>query len=129
MDDLLLFHDDRATLKAIARVVEQAAWDLRLRLHGYDVQPARNGVGFVGYQVKQDHVRMRRTGVARAERRLAARLAEVQSGRCDPANLWESLRATFGHWSHADTWRLKERLLRRLHLFHDPFGDEDSNHG
>lgn len=105
------------------RTVEQACWDLRLRLHGYDVEPTNNGVSFVGYQVRPDHVRMRRTGVARAERRLAQRLAEVERGERAPEEVWESLRATFAHWSHADTWRLKERLLRRLGLFHDP-GEE-----
>ncbi len=34
--------------------------------------------------------------------------------------LYESLRSTFGHWSHADTWRLKARTLRRLGLLYDP---------
>jgi hypothetical protein len=124
MDDMLLFHDDRAALCELARTVERACWDLRLRLHAYDVQPTENGVGFVGYQTRPDHVRVRRTSVARAERRLARRLVEAERGEREPAEVWESLRATFAHWSHADTWRLKERLLRRLQLFHDPFEGE-----
>ncbi len=120
MDDMLLFHDDRAALAALARAVEEACWGLRLRLHPYAVQPTRNGVGFVGYQARPDHARVRRTSVARAERRLAAQLAEVEAGARDLGEVWEGLRATCAHWSHADTWRLKERLLRRLGLFHDP---------
>jgi hypothetical protein len=123
MDDMLLFHDDRATLRELARAVERACWDLRVRLHAWDVQPTEGGLTFVGYRALPDHVRVRRTSVARAERRLGRMVDEAARGERPPAEVWESLRATFAHWSHADTWRLKERLLRRIGLFHDPFGD------
>lgn len=120
MDDMLVFHDDRAALEDIARRIEDACHGLRLRLHPWQAHPTRAGVSFVGYRVMPDHVRMRRTGVARAERRLLAMVFDAERGVIEPSALWASLRATFAHWSHADTWRLKERLLRRLGLLYDP---------
>src|SRR5882724_1315414 len=47
MDDLALFHDDRASLARIARTVEEAAWALRLRLHPYEIKPTKGGMTFV----------------------------------------------------------------------------------
>ncbi|MFO0631128.1 MAG: RNA-directed DNA polymerase [Polyangiales bacterium] len=114
MDDMLLFGDDRVALVALARRVEDACHGLRLRLHPWDVHPTRDGVGVVGYRVLPDRVRVRRTSVARAERRLQAMVVAVERGELDAATLWASLRATFAHWDHADAWRLKERLLRRI---------------
>ena len=99
-----------------ARAIEERCWSLRLRLHPYEAWPTRTGVGFVGYRVLPDQVRVRRSTVARAERRLAHMLELAERGFEPPEKVWESLRATFAHWDHADTWRLKGRLLRRLHL-------------
>lgn len=120
MDDMVVFHHDRAALLGIARAIEEACWALRLRLHPYDAQPTRGGLSFVGYRMLPGYTRVRRTGVARAEQRLTGLVSEVKSGLAQPEALWESLRSTFSHWDHADTWRLKERLLRRLSILYDP---------
>lgn len=129
MDDLLLFHDDRVALRELARTVEEAALGLRLRLHPWDVQPTRDGVGLVGYRVYPRHVRVRRTTVGRAERRLARLVREVEAGRADGQALWDSLRSTFAHWDHASSWRLKGRVLRSLALEWPPLGDPDGPDG
>lgn len=34
-----------------------------------------------------------------------------------------SVRATFAHWSHADSWRLREKVLRELGLHVDDPAD------
>jgi len=120
MDDMLLFHDDRAALQRLGRTIEEACWSLRLRLHPWEVRPTHGGVSFVGYRVRDDHVRVRRSTVARAEGRFAEMLRQVEGGSMPASALYESLRSTFGHWSHADTWRLKTRTLRRLGLLYDP---------
>lgn len=120
MDDMLLFGDDRAALAAAARAVEERCWALRLRLHPYDVRPTREGVSFVGYRILRDHVRVRRSTVARAERRLQAKVVAMERGEITPQAMMASLRATFGHWKHAATWRLRLRTLRRIGLDDDP---------
>lgn len=114
MDDLLVFGHHRDYLAKLAREIEDHLLGLRLRVHPY--QPARTdcGVGFVGYRILPDAVRVKRSTVARAERRLG-RLN--QEGDC--RILKESIRAAFAHWEHANSWRLRERTLRRLGLLAD----------
>jgi RNA-directed DNA polymerase len=127
MDDMLLFDDDRPRLEDAAHSLEELAHGLRLRLHPWQVRPTREGVSFVGYRVLPDSVRVRRSTVARAEKRLAEKLAAARADR----NLWpaffDSLRATFAHWDHADSWRLRERTLRRLGLLLED-GDEGARY-
>jgi RNA-directed DNA polymerase len=120
MDDMVLFHDDPHALFELARAVEGACHGLRLRLHPWQVRPTAMGLAFVGFNVRDDHVRVRRSSVARAERRLGAQVAALRRGEIDATTLFESLRATFAHWSYADSWRLKERFLRRVGLWDDP---------
>ena len=128
MDDMLVFGDERAEVEAHARAVEEACQRQRLRVHPWHVQPTRAGVTFLGYRVLPDTVRVRRTSVARAERRLAELADAVAAGRAPREALTRSLRATFAHWKHADSWRLRTRTLRRLSLLHAEvpweFGEE-----
>jgi hypothetical protein len=114
MDDILLFHDDRARLEEVASAIEAAMHGLRLRLHRWAVHPTAAGVPLFGYRASREGVRVKRSSVARAERRLQARLIAWQAGELDREGFEASLRAVFGHWGHADTWRLRERTLRRL---------------
>jgi len=118
MDDMLVMHDDRGALVAIARRIEDACHGLRLRLHRWDVQPTAAGVGFVGFRIHRGQVRVRGSSVARARRRLRW---QVRCAAGDVAKVLPGLRAVFGHWGHADSWRLRERTLRELGLF---AGDE-----
>lgn len=117
MDDLLLFHDDRSALENVAHRIEAECALLRLRLHAWDVQPTRGGVGFVGYRVMPDHVRVRRTSVNRAMRRM--RWQRAHGADLSDPTFRAGLRAVFAHWSHADSWRLRDRVLRKLGLHAD----------
>lgn len=119
MDDMLVFSDDRAEVEGFARAIEEACWRQRLRLHPWQARPTRAGVTFLGYRILPDHTRVRRTSVARAEKRLAELANAVREGRLPQETLTRSLRATFAHWSHADTVRLRIRTLRKLGLFQD----------
>lgn len=117
MDDLLLFGETAAGLTAVARQVEEACLALRLRLHPWSVQRCDRGVGFVGYRILPDHVRVRRSTVRRAERRLRG---ELHTAGADLLTVQAGLRSVFAHWDHADAWHLKTRTLRRLGLLYEP---------
>jgi RNA-directed DNA polymerase len=116
MDDLILFDDDRQKLEALGHRVEEAMHGLRLRLHPWSVHPTRAGMPLLGYRVLPDQTRVKRSSVARAERLLLKKARRWQAGDLEREAFESSLRATFGHWSHADSWRLRERTLRRLGL-------------
>lgn len=121
MDDMLIFHHDRRALEDVARAIEEACLGLRLRLHPWEARPTEHGVSFVGYRVLPDHVRVRRSTVARAEHRLREKVRAAARGELAPEAVWDSLRATSAHLSHADSWRLRTEMLRRLGLLYEPF--------
>ncbi len=116
MDDMLLFGDDCTQLSEWGHAIEEACWRQRLRLHRWQVVPTRQGITWLGFRILPEQVRVKRTSVVRAKKRLARLLAEASA---DPAK-WErfmtSLRSTFAHWAHGDTWRLREQTLRELGL-------------
>lgn len=122
MDDMLVFGDTRAEVENVARAIEAACHRQRLRIHPWQAQPTRAGVTFLGYRILPDHIRVRRTSVARAEKRLTLLAADVRAGRAAQDALTRSLQSTFAHWSHADTARLRLRTLRKLGLLH---GDDE----
>ena len=124
MDDMLLFHDDRTTLVDLARRVEDACHGLRLRLHPWEVLPTRGGVGFVGFRVIGKQVRVRRSTVTRAVRRM--RWQMQQGWGWSDERFRTGLRAVFAHWAHADSWRLRERVLQDLGIF---AGDDNGPRG
>jgi hypothetical protein len=125
MDDMIVLGDDRAEVEDHARAIEEACQRQRLRLHRWEVMPTRAGVSFLGYRILPDCVRVRRTSVARAERRLSEIADAVAEGRAPREAITRSLRATFAHWKHADSWRLRTRTLRRLGLLLGDASGED----
>lgn len=120
MDDLLLFHDDRTVLTAHARTIEEACHGLRLRLHRWEILPTAGGIGALGYRFVPGQVRVKRSTVARAEHRLHRSTERWRAGEVGTAAFEAGLEATFAHWAHADSFRLRERTLRRLGLLYEP---------
>jgi len=131
MDDMLLFSNDRSQLEDWGHGIEQACWRQRLRLHPWQVVPTRQGITWLGFRILPNELRVKRSSVARAERRLEAlRAQELETAGTDNAEashdrLTTSLRSTFAHWNHADSWRLRTQTLRRLGLL--AFDDDDED--
>jgi hypothetical protein len=61
---------------------------------------------------------VRRSSVARARKRLAERLAAARADRAYEPAFTRSLQATFAHWEHGTTYRLREATLRELGVLH-----------
>ena len=89
-------------------------WTLSLNYHKAHVYPVRTGIPFLGFRVYPTYRRLRADNVRLARRRLQRQHALVLAGRLSHARLQESLRAWIAHASHADTWRLRRRLLAKL---------------
>ncbi len=82
MDDMLIFADDRAQLEGWGHAIEEACWRQRLRLHPWQVVPTRQGITWLGFRIRPGEVRVKRTSVVRAKKRLARLLADASA---DPA--------------------------------------------
>ena len=114
MDDMLLFADERVQLEEWGHAIEQACWRQRLRLHPWQVVPTRQGVTWLGFRILPGQVRVKRASVVRARKRLGHLLAEAAGNPEGWDRFLASLRSTFAHWEHADSWRLREQTLRQL---------------
>lgn len=119
MDDMLLFGEDRDALCDQARDLEEACWKLRLRLHPWRAVPTRAGIGWLGFRLLPDCVRVKGRTVRRARARLARKLVETRRGEREWDWFLACLRSTFGHWGHADTFRLRTQTLRALELLYE----------
>jgi hypothetical protein len=130
MDDLLLFDDDRQRLHDNCSRLQRRCEDLRLRLHPWQVQPTRAGVRFLGFVILPDRVRVKRATLLRAAKRLGERRSQLvalaaQRDKFPLAyadaqdRLFASLRATFAHLRYADSYRLRQRILRDIGMLAD----------
>lgn len=113
VDDLVVLGDNRAALHGLRARIEAFAERLRLRFHPGKcfVAPVGEGLRLLGYRVWPDRVRLPRENVVRAGRRLRQLRQLYARGAIEPERLRASLAAWIGHARHADTWRLRERLL------------------
>lgn len=114
MDDMLVFGDDRREVNNWAAELQRAAERLRLRLHPWQVHPTRAGVSFLGYRILPDAIRVRASSVRRARGKLALRAAAG-----DPGAFGRTLQSIFAHWAHANSYRLRGKVLRELGLLQD----------
>ncbi len=120
-DDLLIFADAKPTLHAALAALHARAATLRLTLHPLKTRlyHADEGVEFVGYRLFRDHRRLRRSNVRLFVRRLRRQQRAYRAGQLSAKRLRASLRSWIAHAQHADTYRLRARLLR-AHPFAPP---------
>ncbi len=126
MDDMLLFGDDRSALRDVGRRIEDRCHALRLRLHPWQVRPVRDGFGWLGFRLfPAGLVRVKRSSVARAEKRLVTLREGLTNGSVSIDDFLMSVRSTFAHWEHADSYRLRTRTLENLGMLAGPGDDDD----
>ncbi len=117
-DDFLLFHDDKHQLHNWKAAVQGHLNTLRLNLNWRRsaVYPTTAGIPFLGYRVFHDHRRLRADNVRLARRRLRRNRALYLAGKLDADGFRASLQAWIAHARHADTYRLRRRLLADIRL-------------
>ena len=115
-DDFLLFADDKAVLWAWKSAIVDFLETLRLTLHEdrAQVYPAKTGIPWLGFRVFPTHRRLLRRNVKAFARRFRAQRDAYHAGQMALADVQPSLRAWIAHASHADTYRLRKSLFRRV---------------
>lgn len=116
VDDFVLVHRDRAQLEMwLDQIVEFLRTELRLELKTeLKLRPLDTGCDFLGYVVFPTHTVVRRRVIAHCRSKLAA-----FERRGNPsAEALENLRSTWasyaGHFRHANSWRLRQRIYDRF---------------
>jgi hypothetical protein len=122
VDDFVLVHSDAAQLEVWRqRIVKFLASELRLELKAEQIlRPLHAGIDFLGYVIYPTHTVVRRRVVAHVRSKLAGwEQRHVRDGvptRLDgPLERLRCVWASYiGHFSHAASYRLRERLHRRF---------------
>ncbi len=115
-DDFLLFGEDRRELESIRSKIEGYLQGFRLLVHERKtrVYRCRDGVGFLGWRIFPDRMRLARSNVIRFKRRARAMQSAYAEGELGWRKIHERIRAWIAHAEHGDTWRLRERVLGDL---------------
>ena len=119
VDDFVLVHHDRAQLERWKVAIERFLGErLRLRLKDdIRLRPLSAGIDFLGYVVYPTHTRVRPRVVKHAQEalRIWDRAHRVRGGfQATPADvraLGSTLASYDGHFRHANSWRLRKRIL------------------
>jgi len=119
VDDMALFHDDKAALREWGVAVQDfLAQRLRLRVHenAAQVQACAAGIPWLGFVVYPDHQRVKSRKVVAATRRLHAGHAAWRRGEIPFGEFDAMVQGWINHVGQADSWGLRRHVLRGLEL-------------
>lgn len=121
VDDFVLVADNVAQLAEWhQRITEFLRETLRLELKPAKVEPLTRGIDFLGYVIFPTHTVTRRRVISHCREKLATwerkhchagRITESRKARDEVRAVWSSYS---GHFSHANSFRLRMRLYHRF---------------
>ncbi|OGE24231.1 hypothetical protein A2688_02680 [Candidatus Daviesbacteria bacterium RIFCSPHIGHO2_01_FULL_38_8] len=114
VDDFIILGSSKEDMHEVKLKITEFLRDrLKLELHPKKVRlfPSRLGVDFVGYVVFADHIRLRSKNVRRFEKRRSRLLLALEKGKVTEQFVKASIRSWVAHASHADTYRLRQKLF------------------
>lgn len=119
VDDMVLLADDKRTLHRWAQAVHDFAGSrLRLRLHHHNAhaQTTAGGVPWLGMVIYPTHRLLKSRKVVATTRKLRAAWRDWQLGQAPFDALDAKVQGWIAHAAHANSWRIRERVLGALDL-------------
>ncbi|OGD90994.1 hypothetical protein A3E11_01320 [Candidatus Curtissbacteria bacterium RIFCSPHIGHO2_12_FULL_38_37] len=114
MDDFLVIHHDKEELKRLEAEIRTFLKDtLKLTLSDRKViiSNVKDGIPFVGYRIFYDHITIRGSTLLHMQRKLKRKREELRKGYAYQDQLIASVNSLFGHFRHADSWSLKQKMF------------------
>jgi RNA-directed DNA polymerase len=120
VDDMLLFADDKATLRAWRGEIIDFLAGLRLTIHENRAQanPVHIGLPFLGFVVYPDHRKLKRRKGIQYRRHLKTLWKQYQAGDISREDGRASVVSWLGHVSHAQTGGLRRRMFAEIRASH-----------
>lgn len=114
VDDFVIFSDDKQWLDEVRQRCREYLATLRLKMHPRKSTISRvaDGTRFLGFRVFPDHRLLVRENTTRVRRRLRRMQAEYARGALSGKEIRQRLMSWIGHARHADSYRLRTRLLQ-----------------
>jgi RNA-directed DNA polymerase len=128
VDDMVVLDNDKARLADIRAAVRERLHAERLLLHPRKahISPTADGLNLLGYLVFPNHRRLRNDNGHRFSRRLRGFARAYAAGRMTLDDIEPSIMSWIGHARHADTWRLRARILSPI-VFRRGTGQETAS--
>ena len=113
VDDFVVFGNSKEDLHDVRRKLESYLQSLRLRMHAKKsrIHRVSEGILFLGFRIFPTHRLLRRDNVLRMRRKLKRLSEEYHAGSMALEKVTKSVESWVSHASHADTYRLRSRVL------------------
>jgi len=113
VDDWVVLDNSKERLHTVKACVEKYLDSLRLKVHQRKCRVYRvdEGIQFLGYRIFPTHRLLKKENVLRMRRRLKRLISQYREGLIRFERIHQSIQSWIGHASHADTFRLRARLL------------------
>jgi RNA-directed DNA polymerase len=113
VDDMVALDDDKGRLAEVRAAVRERLAAERLLLHPRKahISPTADGLNLLGYLVFPNHRRLRNDNGHRFSRRLRGFARAYARGLITLDDIKPSLQSWIGHAMHADTERLRARII------------------
>jgi len=113
VDDFVAFCNEKKRLQQTKQAMTDFLAFLRLKIHPKKCRVYRvsEGVRFLGYRIYPTHRLLGKDNALRMRRRLKKMSALYQEGQISLTRVHQSIQSWIGHASHADTYRLRSRIL------------------
>ncbi len=124
-DDFVLGADDKGWLREALLRCRELLQSLRLQPHPDKSVIARSvdGIRFLGFRVFPDHRLLVSENALRMRRRLKTLSDQFADGEVAAAKVTERIRSWIAHAEHADTFRLRERVLGSVAFVRSPVAE------
>jgi RNA-directed DNA polymerase len=118
VDDFALFSNNLDSLRYARGEIDTYLASLRLKAHPVKTQlfETQRGATFLGFRVLPDRIRVRSDNLRKGKKRLKQLKADFTAGKIERHALAQSLQSWLAHLAHADSWRLRQKLLQELDL-------------
>ena len=114
MDDFLIIHPDKEHLLRLQSKIKKFLQEkLKLKFHPkkITIKHAKNGIPFVGYRIFYDHVLIRGNTLRRMQKNYRNKVKAQKEDKIIPAKLRATESALYGHFNHADTYGLEQKMF------------------
>lgn len=116
MDDFAIFHYDKGYLNKLKQEIEEyLAANLALHFNRKtSIFPIKQGVDFLGYRIWPTHRLLRKSSIKRIKKNLKRLARRYANGEAGVAEVRSAVASWVGHASHANTYRLRRRVLESV---------------
>ncbi len=113
VDDFVLLSNSLEQLVEWKERIKRFLEDYRLRFHPVKSQifSVNKGISFLGYRIFPNHVRVLSSNVRRTRKRMNKLVNMYESREISLADVKQRLMSWIAHVSHADSKRLKEKVI------------------